>query len=259
MRPAARAPLADRGIVVTRPAHQCESLAAALSAAGAHPIIFPTIEILPPADSQALASAIARLDEFDIAVFISPNAARMAMRAIVARRAWPVALTAATIGRGGERELAHYGIDGIIAPAKFDSEGLLAMPVMRAVAGKRVVIFRGDGGRELLGDTLRARGASVEYAACYRRALPRGDTAPLLAAWREGRVDAIAATSSEGVRNLFTLLGEAGRDALGRTPTFVPHPRIEAVARDAGCQSVVLTAQGDDGLLAGLCEWFGRS
>ena len=258
MMPAARGPLADKGIVVTRPAHQSESLAAALSAAGAHPIVFPTIEILPPANSQALASAIERLEQFDIAVFISPNAARMAMQSIMARRPWPVTLMAATIGRGGERELARHGIGGVIAPAQFDSEGLLAMPAMQAVAGKRMVIFRGDGGRELLAETLSARGASVEYAACYRRALPQNDSAPLLAAWRDGRIDAVTATSSEGVRNLFTLLGEAGRDALKRTPMFVPHPRIEGVARDAGCQCVVLTAQGDDGLLAGLNKWFGR-
>jgi len=258
MTAAACGPLADKGIVVTRPAHQGEGLAAALIAAGARPVVFPTIEILPPADPQPLASAIARLEQFDIAVFISPNAARMAMQAITARRPWPATLTAATIGRGGERELASHGIVGVIAPAQFDSEGLLALPAMRAVAGKRVVIFRGDGGRELLGETLRARGAQVEYAACYRRALPQGDAESLIAAWRDGRIDAVTATSSEGLRNLFTLLGAAGRAVLERTPVFVPHPRIEGVARAAGCQCVVLTAQGDDGLLAGLHAWFGR-
>ncbi len=258
MTAAARGPLAEKGIVVTRPVHQSEGLAAALIAAGARPIVFPTIEILPPADPQPLASAIARLEQFDIAVFISPNAARMAMQAIAARRAWPATLAAATIGRGGERELVRHGVAGVIAPAQFDSEGLLAMPAMQAVAGKRVVIFRGDGGRELLGETLRARGALVDYAACYRRALPQGNAASLLAAWRDGHVDAVTATSSEGLRNLFTLLGEGGREMLGRTPVFVPHPRIEGVARAAGCQNVVLTAQGDDGLLAGLHAWFGR-
>ena len=68
----------------------------------------------------------------------------------------------------------------------------------------------------------------------------------------------MTATSSEGVRNLFTLLGDAGREALTCTPLFVPHPRIESVARAAGCQCVVLTAQGDDGLLSGLATWFTR-
>ena len=92
MTAAVRGPLADKGVVVTRPAHQSESLAAALIAAGARPIVFPTIEILPPADPQPLAAAIARLEQFDIAVFISPNAARLALQALTARRPWPAPL-----------------------------------------------------------------------------------------------------------------------------------------------------------------------
>ena len=253
----ARGPLAGKGIVVTRPAQQSGRLTAALSAAGARAIVFPTIDILAPADAPALDAVIDRLDQFEFAVFVSPNAAREAMKAIVARRAWPAAVKAATIGRGGERELARHGIVGVIAPERFDSEALLAMPAMQAVAGRRVVIFRGDGGRELLGETLRARGAVVEYAACYRRALPQVDAAALLAAWAGGKIDAVTVTSSEGLRNLCTLIGAAGRDYLKQTPVFVPHPRIEGAARDAGLAVVKLTAQGDDGLLAGLLEWFG--
>jgi uroporphyrinogen-III synthase len=256
MTSSAGGPLAGKGIVVTRPAHQGARLAAQLAAAGARVIPFPTIEILPPADAQALNALIDRLEQFDIAVFISPNAAREALRAIAARRAWPPALRAAAIGRGGARELAHHGIGDVIAPARFDSEGLLEMPALQAVAGSRIVIFRGDGGRELLGDSLRARGAVVEYAACYRRALPQSDPAPLLAAWARAEIDAVIVTSSEGLHNLRTLIGAAGTAHLVQTPLFVPHPRIERAARDSGLAQVRLTAQGDEGLLAGLTDWF---
>ena len=211
------APLADKGVVITRPLPQTERLSAALVMAGARVILFPTIEILPPADPAALDVVVDRLDSYDIAVFISPNAARAAMMAIKARRTWPGALQAATIGRGGERELARHGVTDVIAPARFDSEGLLA---------------------------------------CYRRALPQADPAPLLAAWREGRIDAVTVTSSEGLQNLLTLLGAAGREYVLSVPLFVPHARIEAAARDAGCRQVSLTAQGDEGLLAGLSSWF---
>jgi uroporphyrinogen-III synthase len=259
MSAAACTALADKGIVVTRPAQQSERLCDALAAAGARVIRFPTIDILGAADPQALAAVIDRLDQFDLAVFVSPNAVREAMRAIRARRAWPARLRAATVGRGGERELARHGITGVIAPARFDSEALLGMAELQAVAGWRVVIFRGDGGRELLGETLCARGATVEYAACYRRALPQADAAPLLAAWAGGRIDAVTITSSEGLHNLITLLGEAGCAQLVRTPVFVPHPRIEGAARAAGCRRVVLTAQGDEGLLEGLAAWFGAA
>jgi len=254
---AVRGPLAGKNIVVTRPLEQSRRLAAELTEAGAHAIVFPTIEILAPAHPALLDAVIDRLDQFDIAIFISPNAARAAMQAITGRRAWPATLRAATIGRGGERELARYGLTGVIAPDRFDSEGLLAMPALQSVSGCRIVIFRGDGGRELLGDTLRTRGARVEYAACYRRALPVADPAPLLAAWGRGQIDALIVTSSEGLRNLCALIGAAGVAQLRRTPVFVPHARIESAARAAGCEQVALTAQGDDGLLEGLGGWFG--
>ncbi len=259
MTSAVRAPLAGKGVVVTRPAQQCQGLTAALAAAGARSIVFPTIEILAPADAPALAAVIDRLERFDLAVFVSPNAAREGMQAIKARRAWPAGVQAATVGRGGERELVRQGIAGVIAPARFDSEALLEMPALQAVAGKNIVVFRGDGGRELLGETLRARGAAVEYAACYRRALPQADAAPLLAAWAGGEIDAVTVTSSEGLRNLCTLIGAAGREYLQQTPLFVPHARIERAALEAGCAQVGLTAQGDDGLIAGLIAWFGRA
>lgn len=253
---AAPEPLAGRGIVVTRPLAQCAGFSAALQAAGARAIVFPTIEILPAADQTALNAVIDGLEGYALAIFISPNAAREAMRAIRARRAWPAGLRAATIGRGGERELAAQGLADVIAPAQFDSEGLLALPALQNVAGQRIVIFRGDGGRELLADTLRARGAVVDYAACYRRVQPQANAAPLLAAWRDGGVDAVTVTSSEGLHNLFNMLGAAGRDYLQRTPVFVPHPRIERAAQAAGCTQVRLTSQGDAGLLAGLQAWF---
>jgi uroporphyrinogen-III synthase len=254
-----RAALAGKSIVVTRPARQCAALVAQLAAAGARAIVLPTIEILAPADVPALNAVIDRLEQFDLAIFISPNAAREALRAIIARRPWPAALQAAAIGSGSVRELARHGITNVIAPARFDSEGLLEMPALQTLAGKRIVIFRGDGGRELLGATLRARGAAIEYAACYRRGLPQADPAPVLAAWRDGGIDAVTVTSSEGLHNLCTLLGAAGCQYLRRTPLFVPHARIAAAAREAGCAQVVTTAQGDDGLVAGLVAWFAVS
>ena len=120
--------------------------------------------------------------------------------------------------------------------------------------GKRVVIFRGDGGREELGATLSARGAHVDYVACYRRAPPASGAAGLHEAFREGRVDAVTITSSEGLDNLWALGDAAMRAAWRRCPTFVPHPRIAEHARAMGL-SVVETAGGDAGLLAGLLEW----
>lgn len=247
--------LAGRGILITRPAHQAGNLAALIRAAGGQPVIFPALEILDPVDPQPLLDAIARLESYDLAIFISPNAV-MRMMEHMAGRDWPAGVRVAAVGRGGAGELGRHGIRGVIAPQRsFDSEHLLEMPQLQAVSGRRVLILRGDGGRELLGDTLTARGARVDCVACYRRARPQADPAPLLQAWARGGVQATVVTSGEGLRNLFAMLGKPGESLLQQTPLLAPHPRIIAVARELGCREVMETGSGDDGLMQALLQW----
>lgn len=251
--------LAGRRVVVTRPAGQSAHLAALIRAAGGEPLPFPALEIFDAEDLQPVLALIERLDAFDLAIFISANAVNRALALVRARRAWPPALRVATVGRGSERELQRHGFAAVIAPSeRFDSEGLLDLPELRQVHGKRVVIFRGESGRELLGDTLAARGATVEYAECYRRGRPNADPAPLLARCARGEIDAFTVTSSEGLANLHDMLGEAGRPCLKNTPLFVPHERIAAAARALGVQTVVLTGPGDEGLVAGMAAFFAK-
>ena len=251
--------LAGRRVVVTRPAGQTAHLAALIRAAGGEPVLFPALEILDVEDLQPLAALVDRLDAFDLAIFVSANAVNKALALVRARRAWPAALRVATVGRGSERELERHGFAAVIAPGeRFDSEGLLDLPELKHVAGKRVVIFRGEGGRELLGDTLSARGAAVEYAECYRRGRPSADPAPLLALRARGELDAFTVTSSEALANLHQMLGEAGRQCLKNTPLFATHERIAAAARALGVQTVVPTGPGDEGLVAGLAVFFAK-
>ena len=251
--------LRGRRIVLTRPAGQNERLAELVRTAGGEPVVFPAIEIRDLDDLAPLFAAADRLDRYDLAVFVSPNAVDRAMSAIRARRAWPAGLRAATVGSASEQALARHGVTEVIAPSgRFDSEALLAMPALAAVGGKRVVIFRGDGGRELLGDTLRARGATVDYVECYRRARPTADAGPLVRALERGEIDAVVVSSSEGLRNLFEMVGEAGRQRLQRTPLFAPHVRIAEGARALGCEQVVETAPGDAGLAAALAAFWAK-
>ena len=253
------AALAGRRVVVTRPAGQTAHMAALIRAAGGEPVLFPALEILDADDLQPVLALIERLDAFDLAVFVSANAVDKALALVRSRRAWPAGLRVATVGRGSERALQRHGIDAVIAPReRFDSEALLDLPEMKDVAGKLVAIFRGDSGRELLGDTLAARGATVEYGECYRRARPKADPAPLLALWQRHQLDAITVTSSEGLANLLDMLGESGRQCLQQTPLFAPHERIAAAARALGVQTVVLTGPGDEGLVAGLAAFFAK-
>jgi uroporphyrinogen-III synthase len=250
--------LAGRRIVITRPAGQVETLAEMIRADAGTPIVFPVIEIRDVADVKPLADLVDRLDDFDVAIFISANAVAKAMNLVQSRRAWPAHVRVATIGKGSEKALRRFGFAEIVAPTgRFDSEALLELAPLAEVAGKRIVIFRGDGGRELLGDTLGARGATVEYAECYRRVRPDTDVAPLLKLWARGELDAITVTSSEGLHNLYDMVGKLGQQWLRRTPTFAPHARIVASARALGLERVVETAGGDEGLAEGLRAFFG--
>jgi uroporphyrinogen-III synthase len=252
-------PLAGRGIVITRPAHQAAHLAKLVRNLGGRPILFPVLEILDATDLGPLNALIDGLDQFDMAIFISPNAVRKAMNLVRARRELPATLKIASIGRGTTKELKSFGVRNVIAPeTRFDSENLLALPDLQDVAGSRIVIFRGDGGRELLGDTLLQRGAQITYAECYRRARPDISAATLLKHWARNELDAITVTSSEGVHNLYDMVGKLAQHWLKQTPLFVPHERIAEVARGLGLQQVIVTKSGDEGLAQGLAVWFSQ-
>ncbi|MEO7500421.1 MAG: uroporphyrinogen-III synthase [Casimicrobiaceae bacterium] len=246
-------PLAGAGILVTRPARQAAGLVRRLAALGATPIAWPAIVILPPADPAPLAHVQANLAAYDLAVFVSANAVEFGV-GDPAR--WPPSLVPFVPGPGTAEALAAVGVADVRMPAeRFDSEGLLALPELQDVHGKRVIVFRGDGGRDVLGDALRARGARVDYVACYRRAAPQSDAGGLRAVLCEGRLHAVTVTSSEGLDNLLAALGDAGRATLARVPVFAAHPRIAEHARARGLTAIA-TAGSDAGLVAGLLKWF---
>lgn len=250
--------LAGRSIVVTRPQAQAAPLVEAIAAAGGQPLLFPLLEIFPAVDGLALNEAIAHLADYALLVFISPNAVSHSVPAILARGAWPAGLRPAAVGPGTVKALAAHGVTGCLAPTeRFDSEALLALPELASsqLHGRRVLILRGDGGRELLADTLRERGATVDCVTCYRRSAPSGDAAPLLAAWHAGRLDAVTVSSSEALRHLLAMLDDEGRGFLQKTPLFVPHARIAETARTLGLNNIVLTEAADAGIMAGLVAY----
>ncbi|WP_028484671.1 uroporphyrinogen-III synthase [Thioalkalivibrio sp. ALE17] len=237
-------PLAGLGILVTRPAAQAEPFCEALAAEAATVIRFPVLEILAPSDPTNLREILERLDRFDIAVFISPNAVQRVLNLALAERDWPATTQIAAIGNRTAQELKGFGRPAdILPPRRFDSEALLAQEAMQNVAGKRVVIFRGDGGRELLGDTLKERGAEVTFAEAYRRGRPEGDTGELMYSFSRGQIDIITITSGEGLRNLYEMVGKLGRMWLRKTPLVVGSERIAEIARELGFKAAVETAE----------------
>jgi uroporphyrinogen-III synthase len=246
-------PLAGIGVIVTRPVRQAAGLVRTLDALGARSIVWPAIVILPPGDDGELARAHAALHTYDIAIFVSANAVEFGAPD-PAR--WPAKLAIYAPGRGTADAITDVGLPAACVPeTTFDSDGLLALPPLTRVDGRRVVIFRGEGGRAQLADTLRARGATVDTVTCYRRAAPSTDATGLARTVESGAAHVLTLTSAEGLANLLRALDpHPARRRLAALATFAAHPRIVEAARAAGLDART-TLPGNGGLVAALLEW----
>lgn len=245
-------PLHGRHIVITRPVGQAGKLTGLIKAAGGEAVLFPLIEIAPLADYQAFEQNIQGLARFDWAIFISSNAVQNGMP-YVSRLSLPSTLKFAAIGPSTAAELATFGIEKTLIPAgRFDSESLLALPDMIDVKDKQVMIFRGVGGREVLADTLKSRGAEVQFAECYRRINPQENLRPLTALDAQDALDAIVITSSEAMRHLLEM---ASNQAWLKTVKIcVNHARIAEAPSQLGLDVHTASAPGDDAMLACLIK-----
>ncbi|WP_075795514.1 uroporphyrinogen-III synthase [Massilia putida] len=248
-------------VVITRPRQQAEPLARAVAALGRTPLILPLLDISPLPDATLLRAALGRLCDYALVAFVSPNAVDAAFAHI---DDWPADVALAVVGEGSRAALARHGIDGAryrihvpLDPSRSDSEHLLQALDTAALAGCRVLVVRGETGRELLPDALRAAGIHVETVAAYRRAVPclTPDLAASLRALLDRPNDWII-TSSEALRGLVALVeqldGGASVAKLQRQHLIVPHARIAETAGALGFTAVTLTGSGDERLLAAL-------
>jgi len=254
-----RLPLHDAGIVVTRPLRQADELCRLIEAQGGKPIRFPTLAIQPVPANHRVAAIIDRLEQYAMAIFVSANAVDYALAAIHDRRdRLPTTLLRVAIGQGTARALARWNLPAQSLPPRFNSEALLALPVMQTVAGQRIVIFQGQDGRDLLADSLTQRGAWVERAEVYRRVRPEVSATALLEHWARDEIQAIVVTSNAGLQNLFDIVGPAGQTRLRQTRLIAVSQRAVALARELGfVQPPVVTREaGDQAILEALLTHF---
>jgi len=246
--------LAGLSVLVTRPEQQSEGLCDLIQAAHGRPIRFPAIEILGPADKHAARAALKGASRADVLIFVSANAVQYAFPLLPGQL--PLDMDIAAVGSATARALAGSGLDPTLVPQRMDSEGLLALPALQDVGGKSVYILRGNGGRELLSQTLRERGAEVCQVEVYRRELPqrRAAAANLVRGWGQ-LVQVVIATSNAIVDNLYSLLGDEGAEHLRTTPMVVVSQRMAEYVIERGCENVhVANSATDADLLATLCE-----
>jgi len=192
-------------------------------------------------------------------IFISPNAVRMGMPDILKHGGLPAGARVAAIGPGTAAALKRSGVRNIISPQQgFDSEALLGELSNVQLAGDRVLIVRGQGGREYLSEALRSRGAMVEYLECYRRVRPDRDMRELASRIGRDGIKACLATSSNIVENLFEMAAAADLSWLCSVPFFVPHARVAATAFSRGARCVFVAGNGDEALVEGVRTWLAR-
>jgi uroporphyrinogen-III synthase len=241
-------------IVVTRPTEQAQSLCDAIRHHGGFAAEFPLLAIAPLENYQAFEQAITELEQADWAIFISSNAVANAMPRVLKRYgAVPEGVNFAAIGHQTAKELALYGVHNVLIPhTRFDSETLLALPEMQAVANKTIMIFRGVGGRDVLAETLKSRGAKVIFAESYQRINPQINTTLLDQLWQHGKLDALVVTSSEAMRHLLHLAVNA--EWLQHVTLCVNHARIAELPQQHGLKVRVANAPGDEAMLTCLSQ-----
>ncbi|MGH8501260.1 MAG: uroporphyrinogen-III synthase [Gammaproteobacteria bacterium] len=252
-RPAAQGPLTGVGVMVTRASHQAGLLCEMIENAGGRAVRLPVLEITGPTSAAGLERIINRLSAFHIAIFVSQNA-------VVFGHALGADLGAIKLAAIGQKTAAALEQTGnrvdIYPRLGFTTEDLLKLPEMNDVRGRRIVIFRGEGGRERLGETLRARGASVVYAEVYRRVRPRELPAALRRCLEQRAAELITVASGEALKNLDQGCAPELRSRLHETALLAGSARIAAQAHSAGFTRVDAAKDpSDEAMFERLLQW----
>lgn len=245
-------------VVVTRPAHQAENLCRLIEAAGGKALRFPVIEIRPPKNPQHCLQQLARFSEFDLAIFVSANAVDAAIALLKTSQHWPTDLPIAAVGKATAKTLSKNDLSvTLLAPEPHNSEALLSLPGLQNLEGKRILIFRGDSGREFLRDRLIERGAQVEYLECYQRIMPNTDASNLYAAWGKQQTLPVVVTSNQSLHNLLSMVNKEHLPLLIEAPLIVISERTKKLAAKLGFKQtpIVAVAANDEEILVALKTW----
>jgi len=247
-------------VLVTRPEEQAKSLIAAINARGGQAVFAPMIVITGRLDEPAPRALVRRLADYQIVIFLSRNAADFGVRLIAAERQTLAHCRVYAVGAGSGAQLATLGVSKVIMPQHdFTSEGLLKLPGLAAaeVNGKRVLLVRGVGGRELLGQKLQQRGASVDFCEVYTRSAPTAPLAGILRASKVVQPDVGLITSLESLSNLAAQIDAEQLDRLYDVPLLVAGARTALEVERLGFTQppIVVDNPGDNSLLNALERW----
>jgi uroporphyrinogen-III synthase len=246
-------------ILNTRPVHQQAELTSLLEQEGARVLSFPVIDIVALESSLAQQRLTRQLSSYDMLLFVSRNAVDGAFRYIDSSRLKP-GLCFGVIGTATRLALAQRvsGLDScLLGGAPYNSETLLEADALQQVAGKRVLIVRGQQGRSLLGDELAARGAQVDYCEIYRRELPARDVADFNRVVDHEFPTLAILTSNVGMQNLIELVDQVAAERLRRIPWLLISERMRESAVNLGHNAPIIIAHSasDKGIHQAICAW----
>ncbi|AWM59301.1 uroporphyrinogen-III synthase [Pseudomonas songnenensis] len=250
--------MSDWRLLLTRPAEECGPVAASLAEAGIHSASLPLLAIEPLPETAEQRTTILELDRYCAVIVVSKPAARLGIELL--DRYWPqppFGQAWFSVGAATGAILADYGLDTSWPERGDDSEALLALPRLDEALARpdpKVLILRGEGGRELLADTLRGRGVQVDILELYRRTLPAYPPGTLVATVRSERLNGLVVSSGQGLLSLRELAADTWPEWL-ELPLFVPSPRVAEMARQLGAKRIVdCRGAGVAALLAALRE-----
>lgn len=227
-------------VLNTRPQGQGERLNLAIQQAGGIAIACPALSI-EPVDSSWLLS-LPPLNDVKKAIFISANAVHYCFKTLQeARIDWPKSIKVMAIGQATAQRLQDFSIRVDAIPGIADSEHLLSHPLLQQVENEQILLFKGEGGRTLIGDTLLKRSARVTAIAVYRRRLPKIDPKVLQSLWRNDDVDIILFTSHQTMTQLFILFGDEAKTWLCSKPCLVLSQRLADAAAEEGFQTIIVS------------------
>lgn len=225
-------------VLVTRPQAQALLLTQLIAQAGGKSVVFPLIEIQPIPPTQWPFIEWRRVD---MVIFVSRNAVSFFKAGYPAKL--PKRLMLVAVGKGTADVMQDNGYQVHVHPAEGGgTEALMKCLDLKSLAHKKIVIVRGQGGRELLAESLRANGAEVRYIEVYERQMPQPSSRQLAAA---SRVDIVLATSLQSVSHLVTLFADTVEMILEK-PLVVISERIRQYAYSQGFQQVSVSAQASD-------------
>lgn len=225
-------------ILNTRPLGQNQALSQAIRAVGAIPIECPVLSIQPVEEDWT--GELGDLKDFHHAIFISVNAVQYCFKRLQELTlAWPASIRVIAVGQSTAAALAANQIRVDDVPVLSSSEGILALDAMQHVRDQKILLVKGEGGRELLTQTLTMRGGVLVPVEVYRRTLPVYSKEYIQSLWRDDAVDAIVFTSEESMHNAFKLFGKEAHAWLQNKPCLVKSPRLARVAADLGMKKII--------------------